>query len=275
MVLAATACRPAPAERRFDLTGQVIGLRPEAREVTIRHDDIKGFMPAMTMPFTVREARLLEGLAPGDLVKGTLIVLEDTAYLSALSRTGHADLPPASPPPVAVALYRPGETVPDETFVDQDGRDLSLGSLRGKAVALTFIYTRCPLPEFCPLMDRQFAAVQKAVVADARLRGAVRLLSVSFDPEFDTPAVLAAHARQLGAEPAVWSFVTADRTVIDRFASGFGLTVMRGEGGGPGSIVHNLRTGILDAEGRLVKIYSGSDWTPDQVIADLQHVVGR
>jgi len=275
-VLAASACGgpAAPPAREFPMTGQVITLRPEALEITIRHDDIPGFMDAMTMPFRVKDRGLSADRVPGDLVRGTLVVTDEESYLSTLEKTGAAPLPPPVPEPLVTAadLFEAGAEVPETTFVDEDGQPLSLSSLRGSAIALTFVYTRCPLPEFCPLMNRRFAALQRAVASDAALKRGVRLLTISFDPDHDTPPVRKAHAAALGADPAIWRVVTAAREVVDRFSAGFGLVVVR-DPVDPGNITHNLRTAILDAGGRLVKVYHGSDWTPDQVVTDLRAVL--
>jgi protein SCO1/2 len=139
--------------------------------------------------------------------------------------------------------------------------------LRGQRVALTFIYTRCPLPEFCPMMDRQFAAVQKTVAATPALAD-VRLVTVTFDPEYDTPAVLKAHAQRRSANPAVWTFATGAPEDVGRFAAQFGVYVERN----PASaidITHNLVTVVVDPAGRLVKRRTGNDWTAAELVADL------
>jgi protein SCO1/2 len=133
---------------------------------------------------------------------------------------------------------------------------------------MTFIYTRCPLPTFCPLMDRHFAAMQSSLAEDPSLQR-VLLVTVSFDPAADTPPVLREHARQLKADPRRWTFLTGDRDEVDRFASRFGVSVSRALND-PRDITHNLRTAIVDAGGRLVKVYTGNDWTPDQILADLK-----
>ena len=145
---------------------------------------------------------------------------------------------------------------------------------RGQAIAVTFIYTRCPLPNFCPLMDRHFKSVQEVVRGDDSLRGRVRLLSVSFDPAHDRPAVLAAHARQLGADPGIWSFLTGEREAIDRFASGFGVSIVR-EDAAPADITHNLGTAVIDPEGRLSAVLRGNEWTPQDLVAALRQAVGQ
>ena len=265
------ACSRAPDPKQYELKGQVLGIKPEEREVLIKHEDIDSFMPAMTMPFKVRDPKLLDGLTPGDLVSATLIVAETDAHLSALKKTGHAelDVPPA--PPSASSgfeLLKPGEVVPDQLLVDQNGKPRPLSTLRGHRLALTFIYTRCPLPDFCPLMDRNFQAVQREIKKTPALAD-VRLVSVSFDPQFDTPPVMKAHAERLEADPLIWTFMTGDREEITRFAARFGVTVERAEKN-PIDITHNLRTAIIDAEGRLVKVHTGTSWTPADLLADLK-----
>lgn len=272
MVLALlVGCTRAPAGKEYEVVGQVQAMNPEALEVTIAHGDIKDFMPAMTMPYTVGDASLLKGLRPGDLVTATLVVEEAKAYLSKMARTGSAPLPPQTEVTVTDgAVLQPGDLVPDHTLVDQDGASLSTASLRGHRVALTFIFLSCPLPEFCPLMDRQFAEVQRAVKAAPALAD-VRLLSVSFDPQHDTARNLKAHAQALGADPHVWSFVTATEKEIETLTRRFGVFVER-DGQNPTEITHNLRTAIIDPQGHVVRIYSGTDWTPTQLVADLTAV---
>ena len=262
----AAGCNQAPESqtRTYQLTGQIVGMAPERREVTIRHEDIPNFMPGMTMPFTVGEAELLDGKTPGDLVTGTLVVGDTAAHLSTLTKTGHSPLQETAGQP---AFLRPGTPVADAPLVDQSGAARPLSSLRGHRVALTFIYTRCPLPEFCPLMDRHFAAVQKALAGKPGLAD-VRLVSVTLDPEFDTPAVLAAHAARLRADPGVWSFLTGEPAVVRGFEEQFGIYNERSTDD-PAQITHNLRTAVIDPDGRVVKIITGNDWTPAGLLDDL------
>ncbi len=266
--LAAAACSRGPEPRQYELRGQILGIEAERSEVLIKHENIDGFMPAMTMPFKVEDAALLADKQPGDLVTATLVVGEVEAHLSTLTKTGHAALdvpPPVADTPRIIGL---GDEVPDALLVDQDGQPRPFSGFRGHRVALTFIYTRCPLPEFCPMMDRHFAAVQKAVKATPSLAD-VRLVTMTMDPAHDTPAVLKPYAQKRGADPAVWSFVTGEPDEAARFASQFGLYVERN----PDSaidITHNLVTAVVDAEGRLVKRHTGNDWTPAELVADLQ-----
>ena len=262
---------PPPNARQFTLTGQILEVRPGGAELVIRHHDIPGFMPGMTMPFRLKNPALAKGRVAGDLVRATLIVTDTDAWLSKVEKTGWAPLPERTEPlRPAVSLVEPGEMVPDQALVDQDGRPFRLSSLRGSAVLLTFIYTRCPLPDFCPRMDAFFEVVQRAF-KEGRLRGPVRLLSVSFDPDFDTPAELRAHALRVGADRAVWTFATAPRAEVEAWGARLGLSLIRDEKN-PADIMHNLRTAVIDRQGRLVKILDGNQWTPAEAIAALASV---
>jgi protein SCO1/2 len=273
LVFAAPACSTKD-ERTFTLQGQVLALEPARKLLTIKHEEIKGFMPAMTMPYEVRDAKLLDGLAPGDLINATLVVVSNGAFLSAIRKVGQAPLekPPAEAPnPPASAgfeLLKPGEAVPDGAFVDQSGQKRRFSAFKGSPVAMTFIYTKCPLPTFCPLMDRHFAALQTSLKADASLQ-AVRLVTVSFDPITDTPAVLREHAKRLNADLTRWTFLTGDRDEIDQFAARFGVSISRAMNDAR-DITHNLRTVVIDRDGRIVKVYTGNDWSPEQILADLK-----
>jgi len=265
---AMTACGRAPDAnaRTYELHGQILAVRPERGEVVIKHEDIKGFMPAMTMPFTVKDGGLLDGKERGDLVTATLVVGETQAYLSTLTRTGRAEVSDPAPPPPPDILAT-GQTVRDATLVDQDDRPRLFSSFRGHRLALTFIYTRCPLPEFCPLMDKNFAAVQKIVSSTPGLAD-VRLLTVTLDPEFDRPAILKAYAKRRGADTSTWLFLTGDPVEVNRFATQFGLYVEHNPQNAI-DITHNLRTAVIDPEGRLVTIHNGNSWTPAELVADL------
>ncbi len=271
LVAAGAACGREPAAREYRLQGQVLRLEPSGAQASIKHEEITGFMQAMTMDYKVRDAKQYEGLKPGDLITATLVVENSDGYLKDVKKVGEAPLPGSAPTASSgFELLKPGEHVPNTTFVDQDGAKREFASYEGRTVVLTFIYTKCPLPTFCPLMDRHFAAMQGKIKADAALKD-VQLLSVSFDPINDTPAVLKRHATSLGADPARWTFVTGDRDEIDQFAARFGVTITR-EMTDMTNISHNLRTAIVDTKGTLVKAYTGNEWSPEEVLADLTTV---
>jgi protein SCO1/2 len=257
------------------MKGQILSVNRDKQEVLVKHEEIPGYMMAMTMPYKVRPGSMLENLGAGDLVTAQLEVKDNLATITSMTKTGSAppDLPPPAPVRTAgfIQMLREGELVPNQPFVDQNGKARTFAEIRGgHAMALTFMYTKCPMPTYCPMMDRNFAEVQKEIKTNPALRDKARLLSVSFDPKNDTPPVLKTHAKEVGADPAIWNFATGDQDEIDRFAMSFGLTLIRGEAPDPNEIGHTLRTAIIGRDGKLVKVYTGNEWTPAQIVADLE-----
>lgn len=266
-ILLALGCSREPEPKRYQLQGQILAIKPETQEVLVKHEDIPGFMMAMTMPYKVEDPAVLNGKAAGDLITATLVVGETKAYLSAVTKTGHAALEPApAQPEVSVFdLLKPGDPLPDAELVDQDGTRFHLASYRGRPFALTFIYTRCPDPEFCPLMNQNFLAVQKQLAASPALADA-QLLSISFDPGFDTPPVMKAAAARAQADPARWRFATGTADAIAPLAGRFGVTVTSN---GTPVLIHNLGTAVFDRQGHLVALHSNNRWTPVDLLAEL------
>lgn len=268
LTLILAGCQQAPPIREYTVVGQIVAVEPETARITIRHEDIEGFMPAMTMPFSVRDRALLDGRRPGDLVTATLQVQDMAGWISHIAVTGHAPLPagPAEPDE-ALGI---GDAVPDVTFLNQAGQAVSVGDFRGHPTVLTFIYTRCPFPDFCPAIDSRFVALQEAITANPALKG-VRLLSISLDPEFDRPPVLQAHADKLGADPKVWQFVTGEADAILALGRRFGLDVRR-TGSEAVDIEHNLRTVVIGADGRVVSMLTGTRWQASEVVEMLRGI---
>jgi protein SCO1/2 len=272
--LALSACRQPEPTRGFPLRGQVLSVHADRQQITVRHEDIEGLMPGMTMTFPVASAELLKGREPGELIYATLELTGTEARLTKIERTGFSPLPDdTNAASIAGNLLEAGDALPDAAFIDQNDRRRSMAEWRGSVVMLTFIYTRCPLPNYCPLMDRHFATLQGALAADGTLRGRVKLVALSFDPEFDTPAVLAAHAAKLKADPDVWTFLTGDRATVDKFAARLGVGINRPAG--VPELTHNLRTALVGADGRIVKIYSGNEWTPAKALDDIRNLLRR
>lgn len=268
------ACHREPDVPTYQLTGQILVVKPETKEVLVKTDDIPGFMPAMTMAYAVKDAGLIKDRVAGDLIKATLKVAPDGALLTAITKTGSAPLPEdartAMPAATNVHLLQAGDRVPDTKLTDQDGKPIALTDFAGSVSAVTFIYTRCPLPQFCPLMDRRFAEVQKLAAADPALSGKVRLLSVSFDPKNDRAEVLLSHAKKLNADPEVWRFATATEEIVDRFAAEFGVNVIREK---DGTITHNLRTAVIDRTGHVTSIVDNNAWSADELIQALKNAL--
>ena len=269
-----SACAGGSDHREYTLQGQILSVSPDHMEANIKHEEIAGFMMAMTMPYKVREAKEFEPLKAGDLITATLNVVSNEAYLTAVKKVGEAPLEAAptgsAPASSGFELLKEGQPVPGTKFLNQDAQAVDIGTFKGSVLAVTFIYTRCPMPTFCPLMDRHFVAVQEAIKKKPALSN-VRLLSVSFDPLNDTPPVLKKHAETLKADPKVWSFLTGDRDEVDQFAARFGVAITR-EMNDQRDITHNLRTAIVDANGNFVKAFTGNEWSPDELIADLERI---
>jgi protein SCO1/2 len=268
------ACSPKSNQHTYDVHGQVVAVTPDRQEAIVKHGEIAGLMPAMTMPYKIKEKAELNTVKPGDVIDATLVIVENDAFLTRVRKVGEAPLEQAPPEPSTVTtgsgvpLLKPGDLVPDSAFVDQDGKKRAFNSFRGSMVVLTFIYTRCPLPTFCPMMDRHFVAIQERMHDDPLLKK-VHLVTITFDPAYDTPAVLKKHARKLNADMNRWTFLTGDPDAIEKFGGRFGVFVTRASND-PRDITHNLRTVIVGPDGKIVKIYAGNEWTPDEILADLK-----
>ena len=266
---------PSPASKRFAMKGVVRKVDAGAGEVTITHEAIPGLMPRMTMPFTLKDRSLLDDVRPGDEVEGPLAVIYEAGEVKSIdlldltvTRTAPPSPGPASsflPPAPAPATLRPGELVPDFEVTTQEGRPLRLSDLRGRVVVLTFIYTRCPLPEFCPAMDLKFADLARRIGANPARADRARLLSISFDPEHDTPEVLKGHAGRKGAKPPLWSFAVARPDELARVAGPLGLTYVPGTR----EIEHNLRTAVIGPDGRLARLEAGAGWSAVELIREI------
>ncbi len=263
---------PAPAppregEQTFTLRGVVHAVDRSKNEVTIAHEAMPGFMGAMVMPFTVRDPAILDDVQVNDIVYGPMAVhfergtirdyrLEDLTVTGFATPKGGESTPPTASFAKSDPL-KEGDIVPDFAVTTQEGQTLRLSDLRGKVVALTFIYTRCPLPDFCPAVDTKFAELTRLVTANSARSARVQLLSVSFDPKHDTPEVLRAHAARRGAAPP-WLFAVADTTELARVGPLLGLDYYPDRD----EFAHNLATAVIGPDGRLVRLELGRKWTP-------------
>jgi protein SCO1/2 len=279
LALAVGGCGGAPAKPAGDvrhaLKGQVIAVEAGERTLTIAHEDIPNFMPAMTMDFVVldKDVPLLHSVGAGDEVTATLVTRDSRYWLEDLVvvKKGTPPPPGAVEPHVHEAV--PGTPLPDVSLVDQDGRALRLADLRGKAYAVTFVFTRCPLPEFCPLMMKQFQQADALLAEDEALRERARLLTVSFDPKHDTPAVLRRFGLpfQKTSPPfARWTLATGSEQAIRELGTALELDYVEEKQ----SFTHNLRTAVVDAQGRLHHLFRGNDWKPAELLAELKRAAG-
>ena len=256
--------------RTFEVVG-VVTTPPAEGRFTVAHDDIPGYMPAMTMPFVLGPG-VPARLAPGDRVRFTLRVAEDWSRADDIIVVGRDAAVARTAAVVTPARLRvkKGDVVPAFSLTTEAGRGFTHADLRGRVTAVTFIFTRCPVPEFCPLMVKRFQQVQRELERDPTLRD-VRLLSVTLDPTFDTPAVLAGYAKAIGANQERWQFVTGEPAEIARLTNAFSI---HAEPNGA-FIDHTLATAIVDADGRLVEIWRGNGWRSAEIVEGLHRATER
>jgi protein SCO1/2 len=253
----------------FRVKGIVMEVNPREKSVTIKHDDVPGYIPAMTMPFEVRDTNELAGLEAGDPVSFRLIVTDTEGWIDQIRKTGPKTNTPPTTGPFRlvrdVEALKEGDLLPECHFTNQLGQAFSAARFKGRALAINFLFTRCPYPAFCPLMANDFEETQKKLLAMPNGPTNWQLLTISFDPEFDTPSVLKAYAESHHYDPAHWTFATGETIDITAIGEQFGLAFWHDSGG----ISHNLRTAVIDASGRVRKIFAGNQWTPDELVQEM------
>jgi protein SCO1/2 len=271
LLLAVAGCKPAastppavPATNQtFSVRGVIQQIPPDFRHVTIKHEKIPGYMAAMTMDFSMRDTNALAGFAPGDEITFTLVVTEDDDWIENLQRTGKTG--GVSGPPGWRAVepeLSVGDTLPDYEFASETGHSVRFSDFRGRAVAFTFFFTSCPLPEYCPRMNKNLAEARKLLLTDSNAPANWQLLSISFDSAFDQPLILASYAGiYRGTNADHWLFAVASTNTLAGLAPKVDLNFWRENG----SISHNLRTVVLDTAGKITRQFDGNDWTPAQL----------
>jgi protein SCO1/2 len=257
----------------YHLRGKVVSTEAAKGEVTLNHEAIPGFMDAMTMPYKLKDASILGELHPGDVITADLLVSQDPDADVLLDHiVVVAQGKPDYLPKVTYHVPAPGDAVPDFKLRNQDGRPIHLGQFHGKSLVITFIYTRCPSPDFCPRVTRNFASLDKLLAADSALYAKTHLLSISFDPEHDTPARLRAYgATYIGSDANTsfkhWEFAVPEKSVLVEMAKFFDLGITENT---DTTITHTLSTTLIGPDGKVVRFYPGNEWTPEQVLADLK-----
>jgi protein SCO1/2 len=268
---AAAAAATNTTVRTFEVKGVIREVFPEELTAKIKHEEIPDYMPAMTMNLRVLDAKELEGLAPEDEVVFRLNVTEDEHWIDQVRKSAPADLGTPLTAPKNWRLVREvepldvGDAMPNYDFTNELGQAVSLEDLLGTAYAFTFIFTRCPLPDFCPRMYSHFQEAQDALLQRPDAPKNWRLFSITMDPEFDTPLVLKSYAARYKYNPGHWSHLTAPLIDITAIGEQFGLEFYKPDG----TIAHNLRTVVVDAAGKVQTIIIGNSWKPEELVAQL------
>jgi len=271
LLLAALACSH---RKTYPLQGEVRGKDLATNEVTVNHGDIPGFMPAMTMPYKVKNTAMLQELQPGDRIAAEVVVSQDgndywLENIRITDESGRGKVQPAE-----LHMLMPGEKVPDVPLVNQDGQTIHLKDFSGKAVLVTFIYTRCPVPTFCPRLSSQFARIHNELKTTPNDYSKTHLLTISFDPKYDTPAVLRkyglAYLEGDASGFSQWDFASTKEADMRRLAQAFGLDYQEQDN----QISHTMNIALIAPDGRLVKSWS-TEWTADELLKALRQAAHR
>ena len=274
LALIGLACsRRASNEKRYPIKGKIIEVNKTDATVTIEHGDIPGYMSAMTMEFKLKKRADLETLKPGDQITGNVVVDETSTWVEILTSVeGGGVLTPTS---VVPGEPKPGDDILDFGLVNQDGQRIHLAQYKGKALALTFVYTRCPQPDQCTLMSNNFAAIDRELQKQPDVYSKTHLLTITFDPDYDTPKVMrsygASHTERFSDETFQhWEFATGTKDEVKGVAQFFGLRYYLDPEAGNEQVIHSLRTAVIGPDGKLFKLYRGNEWKPAEIVDDLK-----
>ncbi len=260
-----------PGATTYEVRGVVRAVEREDSTLIIEHEEIPGYMPSMTMPFTVKAGEDVEGVETGEAVSFEFVVTGDDSWIQRVRPVDPATvhLPEKAGVPVAAApkikRLEEGDRLPDFELTDQKGRAIDAGTFDGKSLVLTFIFTRCPVPNFCPLMSSHFKTLEERIKQSPALAGRTHLLSISFDPEHDTPEVLADYAAVHTDDGDFWRFACGQPAEVEKLTRAFSVYTETANG----TINHGLCTALVEADGTIRRIWRGNFWKPDEVIEAL------
>lgn len=264
----------------FDVAGRVTSVPADGETLVIEHEEIPGFMPAMTMPFYLASPDLSEGVEPGDAIRFRYVVEDRSSQIEEIEQIDASELSVRGSQEIAAQRQRlpiprlePGDPVPGFQLVNQEEEAFSMTDFYGKAVVLTFIFTRCPVPEFCPKMSHQFQEIQEKAAASEELQDEFQLLSVTIDPEYDTPEILDQYASQFTDDTSTWFFATGSPGRIDEMTTRFSVFIE--DNSETNTIDHVLTTALISPEGEVVEIWRGNSWEADEVLASIQTTLNQ
>jgi protein SCO1 len=254
----------------YQLRGIVVTSDAATGVVSVDSEAIPGLMGAMTMPYKLAQTGVASELHPGDHIIARLRISESGSVIDQVDVTAQAK--PDYKPTKVYNVPTNGEAVPDFKFLNQSGKTIAFDQFRGKAVLITFIYTRCPLPDYCIRMSRNFATIQKQLAADPQLYGKTHLLSISFDPTYDTPRVLKSYGTAYAGSTAFlhWDFAAPPPAELDAVEEFFDVGVSPGSSN---TLTHSLSTAVVTPEGKIFRWYPNNDWTPSAVVDDVKQAI--
>lgn len=282
VLLVLAGCKPKPAAeptekpmvKSYDARGIIQQITPDGHAATIKHEQIPGYMPAMTMDFLVRDTNELAGLAPNDEVTFKLAVTDKQEWIESVHLVAHHISEVTNGVftfHVPTPELKPGDVLPDYEFTGEDGKTFHFSDFHGSAVAFTFFFTSCPLPDFCPRMNKNFYEARKIIMSQANAPTNWQMLSISFDPEFDKPEILSGYGNFYRANDTNhWLFAVASTNTLAGLGPKLDLHFWR-EGG---SISHNLRTVVLAPDGKITCQFDGNDWTPEALAGAIKKAAG-
>jgi len=256
----------------YDTRGVVRGFSPDRSTIEIQHENIPDFMPSMTMPFVTRDPKQIADLRTGDAISFRMAVTKKDFWIENVKKIRREDVNVAEPKrtsPVSAdrdARLTEGDKMRPFSLTNQNGERISLDTFHGNSLVLTFVFTRCPVPNFCPRMSNNFGELQETIKSSTGTLANARLLSVTLDPAYDTPKILSDYAAFHHADSKIWSFATGDEKEIDSLTRAFSV-YRQNEGG---TISHGLATALINKEGRIDKIWRGNAWTPAEIIKEIQ-----
>ena len=260
--------------KTFPIRGKIVSVNPAKGSILLDHEAVPGFMDAMTMPYKLKDPSVISELHPGDRITAKLLVRrvgDDYAdpMLDEIVVTAQAR--PDYKPAVQYHVPTEGDAVPDFKLVNEDGKTIHLSQFKGRVVLLTFIYTRCPLQDYCPRMNKNFAQIDQALASDKKLYSETHLLSISFDPKFDTPAILKSYGGiYTGGKAATfahWDFAAPSESDLPALEQFFDVGVTPGDAG---TLTHSLSTALIGKDGKVRAWYPTNEWTPADVLAAMK-----
>ncbi|MSU31091.1 MAG: redoxin domain-containing protein [Pedosphaera sp.] len=280
-LLGLTACRKSETNQtqataeipsEYMVRGVVRQLTLGGTSLVVKHEEVPGFMPAMTMPFDVRDTNELARIKPGDLIQFRMLITTNDGWIDRIQVLGTVTNTPADPSPIrfasSVPVLNAGDPLPDYVLTNELGKTIRLSDFSGKVLVFTFIFTRCPYPDFCPRMTDHFSRTLKKLASNPSASTKVHLLSISFDPERDTPELLLAYAERYAYDPKKWSLATGAWDQLEPLTGHFGLVF--GRDVPPEKMEHNLRTVVVRPSGKIQAVINSNEWDVDDLIREIE-----